>query len=341
MEAAWRELSLAGRLLVVALVTGSVYALARLAARLFGKDGSGNALPESLPGSFPASLPASLPASFPGSLPTSFPAERGVGEAAAEAKASVKLYSEKQILVSTAFLSPLGGWTLLVSNLRKLGLRGAAWLAMLAAVLFTAGLLVLAAEAGDARRGLVRPVAEGLSLGATWLVLAVWMRPRLLAHQSAGGAFASSWNALGLSLAGFAVSGALLSAGLTGLTGAGPPAIHDWLNHCVTFSRTAPFESEEICYLDGASEADARALGALLQKLQLFDGKRSLELQVVRSAGKLALAIQVHESAFEDKKVRSAFNRMAKAIADSLPQKEPFELRLCDHDWHARVTLPE
>src|SRR5258708_38341506 len=120
MDRWWRSVGTVGRIVFVVFATVSIYALSTLAVKLFDSRRQRED-PEQPP-------PQPLP-------PEQVPAYR--------------LYSERQVLLTTALFSPLAGGVLLWANLRKLRQRGSAWLALLYGPALTAcfvGLAVVVAQ---------------------------------------------------------------------------------------------------------------------------------------------------------------------------------------------------
>ena len=252
-------------------------------------------------------------------------------EDAAPSPPAPPLYSEHQILVLTALLSPVGGWALLIANLRRLGERRTAWLAAASAAVLTAALIGLG-RIGRGHGGFpVRPLAEGVSVGATWLVLQLWMHEAWLAHRAEGGPVRSSWRAFGIALASVGAAGALAVVAIA----LSPRWLVDELRACVTFAA-----HEDVCYADGATDADARALGAALQRLRLFDGHRAIRARTKRPGGRLVLSLPFSQGGL-DAALRARFADFTVQIRRQLPQIEPFELDLCDASWNVVATFSD
>ncbi len=253
-----------------------------------------------------------------------------------------RLYSERQVLLTTALFSPLAGGVLLWANLRKLGQRGRAWLALLYGPAFTACLIGLAVVMSKVKGLPTGWLLEGISIGATHLLFKSWIQEGLRAHLAAGGKIASHLRALGAAIFGAAGITALLFAGFMGALLFGPTSLYDSFAHCVTFSRTYTVAREEVCYRHGASEAEARAVGTALQKEKFFNGRRlAMVARLERSAEKLVLSLQLDEEMLRAEDARRYFDDLARSVAAAVTPGKPFELHLCDEDWNVRATLPE
>src|SRR5262249_60420305 len=87
---------------------------------------------------------------------------------------------------------------------------------------------------------------------------------------------------------------------------------------------------QEIFYGQGATEADARALGAFLREAGVFDGTRPLSFQVARDGDRVAVSVIVADKERNDPNAERDFREFGQEASQRAFGGRPVEVRLCD-----------
>jgi hypothetical protein len=234
-----------------------------------------------------------------------------------------KLYSPTDVLLATFLGAPLGGALVMACNYWKLGKRRLSGAALLLGSIATGLALVLAFLVPDKFPGVVLTVPA--MLGMYFLARSV-QGPAFELHLQQGGRKASGWGAAGLGL----LSMCLVLGGVVAYVLLGP----DELGEKIVFG-----PDEEIYYQDGATEADARALGQALQKLGFFTGQGSKSVQLIKRGEQFVVNFVVQPNAWKDREVIDTFQFIRQNLAEETFAGRPVEVRLCDDDMSTKWVI--
>src|SRR5262249_49182417 len=162
---------------------------------------------------------------------------------------------------------PVGAFFLLTLNYARLGKRGLAWMTVVFGLLTIAGVMAISIALPDSFPGCFLGVPLAFILWATAKTL---QGNAYDVHLSKGGAPASGWAAVGFAVLGLALYlGVFLIVFVSYEHFLGGP-----------FGKSIDFGGgEEVYYTKGATEADARALGAFLREAGFFNGQGPKSVQ--------------------------------------------------------------
>ena len=232
-----------------------------------------------------------------------------------------RLYSVGSITLATALGTPVAGGILMALNYRRLGQLQSAKKALLWTGGFTILLFILAFVLPD-RFG--HGMAAGSLIGMYKLAKSM-LGAAVTAHRSAGGRIASAWGAFGIGLACLTV---VLLCIFTAVF-----LLPDELG-----TRYEVSSREEIYYRDGATEADAKALGQELQGCGYFDGSTGSSVVLAKPKGRYAVYFCVGPGAWDHPEVIQEFDKIGRVLAEGRFGR-PLTLRLCDESFTVKRTL--
>jgi hypothetical protein len=258
----------------------------------------------------PYSPPAEPVASSAFAAPAAFPAPR-------------PLFSSGQVIVASFFASPLAGFVLLALNARRRGENNRAILTLVAGLLCTA--LFVAA-------GIALPVGKLSSIGMLpTIAIALYAKQHDTTfdqHIQAGGKKASGWATAGIGIATLAtLFGATVA--ILWATGYGE-------DPSVAFG-----PDEHVYYVDGATEEDARRVGAYLQKAGMFTGHKEIDVKTERDRDGIAVSFVVGDGRWDEPGVIDAFGAIREGLAkDAFPGKT-VTVKLCDATLTPKRSINE
>jgi hypothetical protein len=232
------------------------------------------------------------------------------------------IYSPGQVAAATFLGSPLAGGWLLALNYQRFGEPRKARVAFGLCVAGTAALLALA---------YVIPGKAASALGV-FPVFAMYglanavQGPAFASHVAHQGRRGSVWRVLGVSLASLAIVFALLLGGVIALEYIDPP------------DQIMVGESNVI-YADGATRADAIAVGDALTTLGYLGEHKAWTVQVRRDHGRRVVAFVVQDLAFADHKMQSGFRELATELSSRAFANEPVDVWLADDELEPHVKL--
>ena len=228
------------------------------------------------------------------------------------------LFSIRQVVVATIVAGPIAGCWLLARNFRRLRRPVAGWLGVAFGVALTIGSVWLAVYV---------PSARYLSFGALAAILGLARATQnddLDSHRSRGGPTASWGAAVVHSVASLAVTVALVVVGAIG---------YEWL--------ATPPKVEvgpgEIYYADGATEAEARAVGEYLMKVGYLGHEASVKLY--RERDRVVAAFVVQDSAFADVEVHAWFLDLSDELSTTALSGSPVDIVLADEYLTPKLRL--
>jgi len=231
------------------------------------------------------------------------------------------MYSPGQITAATFFGGPIGGAWLLAINYRRLGepRKARAAIAISALALVALGGLGLLIDRQASSLGLVSVVA--MSALARSLHSAAYDR-----HIALGGPRASVWRAIGIGVAGLALSFAVI---------VGAALVYGEV--------TAPSEIRigkcAVLYGDDTTRAEAQAVADELVRIRYFDPSRDATVKVSRDHQRHIVAFVVQDFAFTDAKLQDAFRTVARDLSSNAFANEPVDLWLSDGELEPHVKL--
>jgi hypothetical protein len=96
---------------------------------------------------------------------------------------------------------------------------------------------------------------------------------------------------------------------------------------------------EEIYYTKGATEADARALGAFLRGVGFFDGQSPKSVQVSFDGKRPVIAFVVEDWTLEDPQLHQEFRTIGQQASERTFGGRPVEIHLCDEYFNVKKRL--
>jgi len=227
------------------------------------------------------------------------------------------------VALATFFSNALGGCVLLALNYRNLGQTRAAWRIALFGLVVIAALLTLLFLLPDTLATAVGLVSAIVSIISMYQ-LARWIQGRDYdEHLSRGGESASGWAACGIGLlCALATFGVALGFGfgLDAFSGLGP-------GQRVVFGT-----DEEVYYRRGATEAQARAVGRVLQQQRFFDGSGGKTVVVSRATDMYNVSFVLLPGYWDKHDVQDYFEGLGGQISAQAFDGQRIEVRLCD-EW--------
>lgn len=227
----------------------------------------------------------------------------------------------------TAFLGgPLGAFFLLAINFWRLGKRRASWLTLGISLLTLVGLVLLLP---------ILPSCSGLTIGVLLFFL-LWGAARTLQgrafeeHRRRGGRSASGWSAFG-----FALLGLVLYFGVF----FGVYLAYD-IYHEQSLGPKVEFGGgEEIYYVKGATEADARALGAFLREAGVFDGRSPMSVRIALDGNRVVISFVVQEWVLKDAELQREYRQVGQEASQRVFGGRPVTVELCDEYLNVKKRL--
>ena len=275
----------------------------------------------------PASPPDST--AYSEALLPSYPAEcaEPVGDWPDVSRPPYKLYSPGQVGLAAFLGGPVGAFFLMALNYARLEKRGAVWLTAGFGLFTTAAIMAIS---------LALPESVPGPIIAMPIFLVLWATARSLqgsaydAFLRQGGMPASSWAAAGIALLGLVLYfGVFLGVFLAydQFLGEGSAARIDFGG------------GQEVLYSKGATEADARALGALLRQDGYFNGRDPSTVLLSTDGDRMVISFVVLNWVLNDAEMQQQFRRRGQQAAQWALGGRPVEVRLCDELLNVRKKL--
>ncbi len=234
-----------------------------------------------------------------------------------------KLFTPGHATAATFFGGPLGGAAVLALNYKRLREPGKAWASIILGAIATAVLVALAYKFSAAIRGPWIAVPSLLAMSAIAKAVHGQAHER---HVADGGKTASSWGVVGIAIASAALT-------LGGAFGVGYAYAYLHRPHYVTFDKNT------VLYQDGGTEAEARDVGAALQRLGFFHVDLDGAAVVRRVDGRAEIELVTADFVFGDKATQTAIHRFASELSKAAFHGEPVDLILVDGMLQPRVQL--
>jgi hypothetical protein len=235
-----------------------------------------------------------------------------------------KLFSPGCIGLVAFLAGPGGAFLLLAINYWRLGKRGAAWITLAFGLLTIAALVAISVAV---------PEPSPLFVIGLPLFLILWIAAKVLqggaydAHLRNGGEPASGGSAAGL-----AVLGLVLYFGL--FLGGYLACFNTIFGQKIDFGG-----GEEIYYAWGATEADARALGAFLRQAGYFDGRSPKTARIARDGNRLVLTFVVQDWVPRDPQAQQQFRAIGQQASQLAFGGRPVAVELCDQYFNVKKRL--
>jgi len=219
------------------------------------------------------------------------------------------LYDYRAVGVATFFGSPMAGSLLMALNYRRLGRPTAATVAVVAGVVVTA-LIVLLAFGDDATW--VRAVPIALFLGTMYTAKAL-QEAAVQQHVMRGGQLASRWGAFGIGLANLALMVSIIG---------GIVYIQNISKRVTIGTR------DEVIFSGDAKKQDARALGQAL-KAEGYLTDRGASVLLSKGAGGTIVSFVAQPGVWDDEKSIAAYKQVAGEVASAVGGL-PIKVRVVD-----------
>jgi hypothetical protein len=214
------------------------------------------------------------------------------------------------VLLAGIIGTPLAGCLLLAWNFAAAGRRSAAALVVLAGALLSGALILYLYGAFV--------TLEAWAIVSFAPVVGVFVAALLLQAAGAWGkGRPASWGAA----VGCGVLGLVLQLG----AGYGYDSLFRSLWPPVEFGG-----GEEVVYFGGATEADARRVGEVLQQEKLFDGSSGWSVQVGKSGGTYQVAFTLKWGAWDEPELVADYERLRARLAQEAFGGQPVEIHLCN-----------
>jgi hypothetical protein len=257
----------------------------------------------------------------PGASPEPWPAPPEAG------RPPYKLYSPGHVALAAFLGGPVGAFVLLALNYKRLGRGTAAAITVLWGLLTVAALVALNLKLPESSPALLLGLPVFLVL---WLAAKMLQGEAFDGHVQQGGEPASGWAA-----AGFGLLGAVLFCGISvGVFLAHEQRLRSRLGKRIDFGG-----GQEVFYGQGATEADARALGAYLREAGVFDGRRPMSFQVSRDGNRVAVSIIVADKELNDPDAERDFREFGQEVSQRAFGGRPVEVRLCDERFTVKKRI--
>jgi len=212
-------------------------------------------------------------------------------------------------------------------NYRRLGKARAAWMTALAGLLVSLALAAVVLAVPNSPPGLA--IALPLFL-VTWGV-GKWLQEALFdEHLRIGGRHESGWAA-----AGWALIAAVLYLGIVlGVGAAYDFCFVEGLGEEVDFGN-----GESVYYSKGATEGDARALGAFLRECGFFDGQSGNTVRLSKDHDGVTLSLVVNPTALYDPGMEEACRILGRGASRRAFDNMPVTIHLCDKELNVKKTI--
>jgi hypothetical protein len=232
------------------------------------------------------------------------------------------LFSPGQVAGATFFGGPVGGGWLLAMNYRRLGAPGKARMALVLSVLAMAALVAA---------GLVLPRGLGSVLAIVDVVAMSTIAMTLQGedferHVALGGRRGSSWHAVGIGIASLAIC-----VGLGAAFGASYAVLH--LPPHIAIGKV------DVRYADGATLAEAQAVGDTLVALGAAATDTGQTIEVRRAAGRPVVAFVVQDFVFSSDGMVLHFHDLANKLSSKVFAGGPVDIWLTDDELQPRRKL--
>jgi hypothetical protein len=237
------------------------------------------------------------------------------------------MYSPGQIAGATFLGGPLGGAWLLSRNYQRLGEPGKARTALGLGVVATIVLFTLA---------FAIPKLSSIGLLPVFLM---WGIAKALQdnayhrHLSLHGPRGSSWRTAGVGLASLAVCmGILFGIAI---------AYGDWFG--LGEPERVMVGKSEVIYADGATQAEAQAVGDALVKLDYFPKDEKWTVEVLRDHGRHVVAFVTQDYVFNDDRAQLSFHGFAEDLSRGAFANQPVDIWLTDDSFepHRKLSWTE
>jgi hypothetical protein len=233
-----------------------------------------------------------------------------------------RLFSSGQVAAATFLGGPLGATWLVAQNYSRLGSRRAAWLTVATGVVVTALLCFLGLVAGSSTPV---PTLGIATLVGSWFLARAMQGDAYDRHIAAGGPRASGWVTVGLGLASLAITFGALVGGAVAYYAAKQPD-------------SVAFGGSSVMYMDGGTEAEARAVGDTLVAIGWF-GKEDATAVVRREHDRHIVELVAQDFVFTDRAMQTALHANVERFAKTAFHGEPTDVWLVDGNLDRHVML--
>jgi hypothetical protein len=221
-------------------------------------------------------------------------------------------------------VAPSGGFVLLAVNYWQLGQRRWAWGTIGLGVLILPVLVGIGAALSDASPGFFLLFLI-LGAGVLWGAAEVLQRHAYTEHRRKGGRTASV-----LATVGFALLGLVLYLGTFQAYDA--------------YVRSTPPKivyggGEVVYYRQGATEIDARALGAFFSTSGFFNGREPKAVMVSREGSRLVISFVVEAELLNDPKAQRTLRDVGHEAGQRAFGLQSVDIRLCDRQFNVQKKL--
>src|SRR5262249_51694600 len=96
---------------------------------------------------------------------------------------------------------------------------------------------------------------------------------------------------------------------------------------------------QEVFYTQGATEADARALGAYLRQAGVFDGRRPMSFLVARDGNLVVVSMIIADKELNDPDAERDFREFGQEASQQAFGGRPVEVRLCDEQFTVKRRI--
>lgn len=236
-----------------------------------------------------------------------------------DAKPEFTLHPIRGIVWAALWGTPVAAGVVLALNYICLGRKTAACYSVLAGLIVTGlfwGLMNLRPEGSRFPNFMyLVPLLWGVYFVVTRL-----QRRDIQQHLSRGGTVAPSWPSIGIGLT-------------TGILIAG---IALWADSVLapSYGSHMAFGRDEVYYSDGATEDDAKKLGAVLQKAEYFDSSGDTA-RIQRSHELCSISFIVADNTWDDPDVVEYFRALGETVSEQgFPR--PVMIQLCDQSFKVK-----
>lgn len=239
------------------------------------------------------------------------------------ARPSFKLHSPGDAVLATFLGGPFAGCIVLAINYFKLRRALAGWQAILLGLIGTILLVGI---------GLKLPAHSPSFLGGVIGLVAMIILANALQgsiyknHLREGGEKASGWIAAGIGVGSILVVFAGVVAWFV--------VDYEYLTTRVRFGT-----DEEVIYADGATEAEARKLGKLLQDEGYFSGVGAKTVRITRDGNSEVVEFVLQKNAWNDLETTKYFEQLKPRLSKEIFDGRPVQIRLDDEDMETQKTI--
>lgn len=230
-----------------------------------------------------------------------------------------KLFTVGQVTTATFLGSPIAGAVLLALNYRTLGEPTKARQAVVWGVVATAALMVLSWFLPESFPNMILPVAYTIGIAQLTKQL---QGPAIERHLAEGGARGSHWKSVGVGLAGLLAVVVVMVA----------------LIFVIPEDKVV-FGDSEVYWERGATEEQARMVGAYMGEIGAFGPGSAMSIYVAQPGEALELSFLIADRGWTDPAIVAAFQDLADSASADMLGGAPVEVHLCDDFLRARETL--